>query len=297
MTGHDELEQALAVRLARRAPRPPAGLLDELLRAVEAMPQRRARPRFASINRLALAAAGALMVVAIIAALSMRGGLRPIDGTGAQTAEPTPTPAILNITLSVPIREKAIAEQAEQVFADRLRSLGIGTFSASIGDDIRFEFVPPPGVSRSDIDLVLHTRGDIEWLAWPTDRQPPDEGDPIPNDVHPLFEAAGQVTAVEVRAASGGQPAGVVITLAPRAAEAVATYTAGHVNEVMPLAMDGRILFAPIIAGPIESGQIFISTTADEGVSPQALAALLMSGPLPEDWTMDAGGSQPPPSP
>jgi hypothetical protein len=50
----------------------------------------------------------------------------------------------------------------------------------------------------------------------------------------------------------------------------------------MPVALDGRILTAPLIQGPIDGGSVLLQLLPDGPIEPAALAAILDSGPLPE---------------
>jgi hypothetical protein len=289
MNSRDDLEQRLPSYFDRRAVQPPHGLLDDLLRESEAMPQRRSRFAFASFGWWAVGAAVAAML--LIAVVSLKPWLPAVQvgpGAHASPSQSTP-PSVTTITVPIPVREKAIAERAATVFEDRLRALGLGNFTSAIGDEMTFSMTIPPSVNRADIDAVLHRVGEVEWLAWPDDLPPPSEGDPVPAGVLPLFDASDQIMSVSLHPGSvdtaAGEPPGVEVTFKPVASDALATYTASHLNRPMPLAMDGKILISPTIQGAISSGDLFISMVPDGPISPAALAAILESGPLPQGWT------------
>jgi hypothetical protein len=289
MTGRDDLEKRLADRLERRAPMPPQGLLEDLLLQTSELPQRRRGLAFASTGwwALGVAVAAALLIGAVALRTSL---LPPSTGPGSQaTPSASATPAETTIILPMPVREKAIAEQAEAVFQDRLRALGVGTFSGSIGDDIRFTLVIPETVDPADVELVLHTFGQVEWLAWPDALSYPAEGDVVPDGVLPLFDAANQIVSVQLITTQNAPPGpGVEVTFGPTAMEALAAYTSSHVGKPMPLAMDGTILTSPTIQGAITGGDLVISFASQGGsMSAAALAAILESGPLPTGWTVE----------
>ena len=288
MNSRDDLEQRLPTYFRRAAAVPPHGLLDELMRETEAVPQRRSRFAVAGLGWWAVGTAAIVLV--LIVAISLKGLPASPVGPGAQVRpSPSAPPSMTTITLPVPVREKAIAERAATVFADRLRALGVGTFTSAIGDQMTFSLTIPPGLDRADVDGVLHRVGEVEWLAWPDELPAPAEGDPVPAGVLPLFDASNQIVSVSLRAGSAdtavGEPPGVEITFGRAASEALATYTESHIGRPMPLAMDGKILVSPIIQGAISSGDLFISMVPDGPISPAALAAILKSGPLPEGWT------------
>jgi hypothetical protein len=204
---------------------------------------------------------------------------------------PSSSATASTIVLPVPVREKAIAEEAEAVFGNRLKALGIGNFTASIGDDMRFTFVMPPSVDPADVNAVLHTAGVVEWLAWPDGTPAPNVGDAVPDGVLPLFDMASEIRSVTVTSTpTNGRPAGVEVTLSPAATQALSTYTTMHVNEPLPLALDGQLVAVPIIMSPITAGDLFI-TTGGSGSEPgslsaAALGAILKSGPLPPAWSL-----------
>jgi len=284
MTDHDDLERALRAHLDRRAPSPPVGLLDGLLRQTAALPQRRVLT-FAGLAGWGAGLAAAAIL--LVAALALRSGLPgPSTPPGAHTSpSASAAESLTTITVPSPVHEKAIMLQAQDVMSARLRALGIGNFTAAAGDDLTFSFILPPSVDQADVDTVLNAPGDIEWLAW-SEAPWPVEGDAVREDVFPLFDASDQILSATVRPASGGSPEGVVVSLGPVAWEAIAAYTSAHVGEpALPLAMDGTVLTSPTIHAPITGGDIIITAGIDGPISTQALAAILSSGPLPAAWT------------
>jgi hypothetical protein len=290
MTGRDDLEGRLPGFLANRAPSPQPGLLEDLVRQTADVPQRRRGLMLASIGWLVVGAATALAV--LVAVVVFRSGLVQTPGVPGTHATPTATPeqAMTTISLPVPVQEKAIVEQAEAVFANRLKALGIGNFTASAGNDLRFTFLIPPSVDPADVEAVLHTAGRIEWLAWPNGAPTPNVGDRVPQGVLPLFDAASQITSVKLTTGhTSPQVPEVELTFGPVGTEALATYTGSHIGQPLPLALDGKILTAPIIQSPITEGDIIITAPSvpdASGLSAAALAAILKSGPVPSGWTM-----------
>ncbi len=295
MTGRDDLDPRLRGFLANRAPSPHPGLLESILRQTADVPQRRGGLKLASIVWSAVGAAAAVAVLA--GAVVIGNGLVRSPVAPGTDATPSATPALgmTTVSLPVPVQEKAIVEQAQMIFANRLKTLGIGNLAASAGSELRFTFLIPPSVDPADVDAVLHTAGRIEWLAWPDGAVIPNIGDPVPEGVLPLFDAAREITSVKLTTADSipQQPA-VELTFGPVGAEALATYTAAHLGQSLPLALDGRILTAPTIQGPLTGGEVFITfpSIPNPGeLSAAALAAILESGPVPSGWTMQASGS------
>lgn len=288
MNRRDDLQRLLPGYFHRRAAVPPEGLLDGLLAETAGLPQR--RRRFAVAGASGWAMVAGIAAVVLIVAVSLKTLLpAAFIGPGSPASPSAAAPeALTTFSVPVPVREKAIADRAATVFEDRLRALGVGNFSGSIGDEMQFSMTIPPSVDRADIETVLHRVGEVQWLAWPDDRPGPSEGDPVPEGVLPLFDASDQIESVALRAASGDQAPGVEIHFGSVASHALEIYTSSHVGRPMPLAMDGRILISPTIQSPIPSGELLITIPAKAApISPAALAAILESGPLPTGWTVD----------
>jgi hypothetical protein len=290
MTGHDGLEKRLPGYLNRRAPTPPAGLLDDVLRQAAALPQRGSGLAFTGFAWWGVGAAAA--AVLLVTALALRSALPGPSVPGGQ-ASPSSTAgqSMTTITVPSPDHDKAMMEQAATIMGERLRALGIGNFSAAAGDDLTFSFVLPPSVDPVDVSAVLSTPGVVEWLAW-SEAPWPVEGGPVREGVLPLFDASDQILSASVQPAGAAGPDSVLVTVGTLAADAIGTYTSEHVGEpAMPLAMDGVILLAPTIQVPIMGGEVVItfpSALQDAPISPRAFAAILASGPLPAGWTTSA---------
>jgi hypothetical protein len=206
-----------------------------------------------------------------------------VTGCGQQPTPPPTDLSMTTITIPAPGQDEAILERAEQVMAARLRALGITNFTATAGDDMTFMVAIPAAVDVADVEAVLNTRGDVQWLAW-SDEPWPSEGDPVREGVPPLFGSA-DIASGAVQPAGVGSPGGVLVRLDPAAHGALETYTRAHVAEpALPVAMDGTILLSPIINSPIESGELLIGFADDGPISPEALVAILASGPLPAEW-------------
>lgn len=234
----------------------------------------------ASVRRSFLLPAGssarAAAVLALIGALVSGCGQQPTPSGPPASAEES----ITTITIPGAVQDEALMERAEAVISERLRTLGIGTFSAAVGDRLTFTIAIPASVASGDVEAVLNARGDVQWLAWSAAPWA-SEGDPVREGVAPLFGRA-DIASTSVQSGIHGSPGGILVRLKPAASEALNTYSSLHVGQpALPLAMDGTILLSPIIQGPMASGEIVISFAEDAPISPEALAAILASGPLP----------------
>jgi hypothetical protein len=200
-------------------------------------------------------------------------------------ARPTPTPLLrsMTVTLTMPVADKAVISAAEDVFSERLRAIGITTFTVTTGAVMTFNLSVPATFDAAAVDAVLHRVGLVEFVPWPANSQPANPDEPVPAAFLPLFDAAGGVGTAEVTTDPSGMQ-GVDITLSAVASEAIATYTTQHVGGQLPLVLDGFVLTAPTINSPITDGVIRLTAPDPPPIPLLALAAMITSGPLPAAW-------------
>ena len=84
----------------------------------------------------------------------------------------------------------------------------------------------------------------------------------------------------------GGTPEGrsITIELKTPAAEQFGTYTADHIGEYFAIAVDGKVVLAPVINSEIPGGHIQVEAGTPGGFGVQEatnLVAVLEFGPLP----------------
>jgi preprotein translocase subunit SecD len=202
-------------------------------------------------------------------------------------ASPEPTAAVrtMTVTLRIPVADKAIIDAAGDVFAKRLKAIGITNFTVDTGDAMRFVMVVPLTFDPTLVDAVLRRHGVFEFVTWPADAPDPATGDPVPAGATPIFDAATEITSAEASTGTANQ-AILTIKLSPVGARELATYTTQHIGEVLALVLDGAVLAAPRVGSPITGGDLLISFPSAEPppFPPAALAAIMASGPLPDDW-------------
>lgn len=244
--------------------------------------------RSLAVHIAVIVAVVALLVV--VTAVSLRPGPgSPVPG-GQANSSPTATPRTTTIVLPVPVGEKAIAEEAATIFETRLQALGIGTFTSSIGNNMHFNIVLPPSVSAADVDAVLHTAGRLEFLAWSEGMQVVTVGETVPDGIPVLFDQSHITSVALTTANSTPRIPAVELHLDALATQALATYTATHISQPGPIALDGKVVASPIVQSAITDGDLmitFATGSAEPGtLSAAAMAAILQSGPLPEGWTV-----------
>ena len=201
-------------------------------------------------------------------------------------AEPSPTvpTRLMTVTIPIPVAGRASVDAADKVIAKRLKALGITKALVAITDDsMRYSMQVPLEIDDAVIDAFLHRVGLFQFVPWP-DGQTPAPGDPVPAGLQPLFDDPTEFLSAVARTDSQGQ-AGVDFTLGRVAREAIATYTTQHLGSTLPFALDGFVLTAPIINGPIADGALRLTGPDDEFPIPlAAMAAMIASGPLPAAW-------------
>jgi preprotein translocase subunit SecD len=110
----------------------------------------------------------------------------------------------------------------------------------------------------------------------------------------PLF-SGDQVASASIGSDGSGN-ATVDFTLRPEAARVFAEYTASHVGDSFAIALDGRVLTAPMIMSAIEGGEVQVGLAApDDGPDAiKELVAILEFGSLP--WPLREIGTEPVPT-
>ena len=192
----------------------------------------------------------------------------------------------MNVTLPVPVADKAVIDAAGAVFSARLKALGVTNFTMSVGDTMEFVLNVPLTFDGKLIDAVLKRPGVFEFVPWPADEPAPSGGGPVPAAATPLFDGAEGITSAGVVNDTPGVPA-LTIKLSAVASEALAAFTTQHIGEYLVLVLDGRVLAAPIVDSPITGGDLRITFPSAEPppIALTAIAAMMTSGPLPDAWT------------
>lgn len=204
---------------------------------------------------------------------------------GCQT-EPSPTARTRRMTVTIPIPEagRGVVDAADVVFAMRLKALGITqALVATTDDSMRYSMQVPMAIDGEVINAVLHRAGLFQFVPWPAGQEGPAPGDAVPVGLQPLFDDPTEFQSAAVITDSAGQP-GVDFTLGAVGREAIADYTTKHIGSTLPFVLDGLVLTAPIINGPIADGVIRLTGPDPPPVPLVAIVAMIASGPLPAAW-------------
>lgn len=209
-----------------------------------------------------------------------------IPASGCTVVNPEVVPLTVEPGIEITIRAanglvptKPDTERATDILGQRLRLIGVGNFSMSAGNDITVEV--PATIDIKKVRAAVTASGVVAFGALPADTTLPDVGSSLAVTA-PLWDGDQVEQASFGTDESGAQT--VSIVLRPIAAAAFAAYAAAHVNQAFVMTLDGKVVAAPVIRFPIPDGHIVL-TFGDPLLLPtDVLAAILMSGPLPEAW-------------
>ncbi|MBI5962112.1 MAG: protein translocase subunit SecD [Chloroflexi bacterium] len=149
-----------------------------------------------------------------------------------------------------------------------LEFVDMGTSPLAAGTTIKTDF----GVT-SDA-----TPTEVTPTAAPTDPAATPEAAPTETVYHTVMTGAGLQTASVTRSATGAYQ--ISFVLKGDATDLFAEYTTSHTQQYLAIVLDKQIVSAPIIEGPITSGQGVISGNFTQEEA-QTLAVQLRSGALP----------------
>jgi preprotein translocase subunit SecD len=181
---------------------------------------------------------------------------------------------------------KAEAVQMFDLIGQRLRAAGIGNFEMGAGDALTIRIPGPVDVAA--VRYLLGHPGVFEIVPLPPSvygtsvaagsKTVPVAGDAVDPSL-PLLIADKNLLHDQVKAESTTGSWDVLFSLDAEGTAELASFSAVHVNEYIAVVLDGKVVSAPSIFGPITggSGRISGDFTASDAM---LLAAVLRNGPL-----------------
>ena len=135
------------------------------------------------------------------------------------------------------------------------------------------------GTTRLDPGTVVKTDFGITSPTTPTDpaATPTDPAAPVETVYHTVMTGAGLDTASVTRNAAGAYE--ISFILKPDASDVFAEYTSTHINQVLAIVLDKRVVSAPTINNTITGQGVITGQFTQEEA--QTLAVQLRSGALP----------------
>ena len=283
----DDLERRLADAF-HRAPLPaaPATLADALVRVPDAPVVVRRRSRRSSLwGALGLAA-----VLALGSAIAVSIGQRGVAPSPSDAASVSPTgptgPAVLGVVLDlepsdgVPASADELAALVE-VVGRRMEAAGYGGVAVTLVGDTGVVVEIPSGATEGDIRALVTRTGRLDIV--PLGDQSADPGDVLDLGVNPPL-LGGDALASATAANDDAFGRVLQLTLERAAARTFAAYTEANVGKYVAIALDGRVISAPMILAAIPGGRVQIASDRIGGFEADELrdlVAILTSGPLP----------------
>ncbi len=228
-------------------------------------------------------------LLAVVAALLLLFGCQ---ASGPSSPTPSPVPPVdYTVRFAGPtLPSKTDTGRAIDILSARLRTLGVGTFSAAAGEAITFSIAA--SANGAAVKAALSTTGQVAFVPLPaadygtavgSGRLEAIAGQPLPSQETALF-GSDQIADARATADATGGPM-LSIQLVGEGARLFAAYSTAHVGEFFALLLDGRVIAAPLIKTAISDGAFNVTLPADSLPMPlDALAAILASGPLPDSW-------------
>jgi preprotein translocase subunit SecD len=181
---------------------------------------------------------------------------------------------------------KEITDDAVRILTARLELLGVSDPEISIGTCIEIG-VSQPSEDPAAVESAVLGTGDV--AIYPV---PPEQaatiligGEP-PTGIEPIVGPDDFVDAATATDADAGGPT-LTLTLSDAGGAALQTWTAAHVQQNLALVVDGLVIAMPVINEPITDGSIVLSFGSINGgppIPPDAIRAMVMTGPLPLEW-------------
>jgi preprotein translocase subunit SecD len=238
---------------------------------------------------IVIAAAVALMALDIVAVpLAQPSPSGPSDEAGAR----------LRVEYEVlPADDVAPGVDGITVVGDvvrrRLEAVGITDVSVEVVGPDRIAIVVPSIADGIVLRRVVAPTGRLDFV--PLGNEPAEAGQILDLRAMPPLFGGDQVASASLGSDQTGT-ATVDFTLRPEAATLFADYTGAHIGEYFAIALDGRVLIAPVILSAVEDGMVQISMPApnDDEASVKELVAILKFGSLP--WPLREVGTEPVPT-
>ena len=210
----------------------------------------------------------------------------PLPTGPASSADPRPRPGSGSRTRPIwPADHPANAVDLQAIgtiVRKRLDATGVTGYALDSAEGSQFTIDLPSGVDPDAIRKLVGVTGDL--VAVPNGDVAAEVGSQLdPGRSARLFDSAG-VAGASVRTGQSGNLV-LRIDLEPAAARDFGAWTAANIGAYMAIALDGIVVIAPVIQGPIPDGQIEISIadgppglTGDEA---RRIAAIIGAGPFP----------------
>jgi hypothetical protein len=299
-----ELETRLATAFRRAGlPAAPASLV-EALETVASAPVVSSRPGRGRSVWAPLAVAAVLVVAA---AVVIGGGQRGVAPLPSASPSPPPAPSVegsavpsdgdISGHLVVGYRAQPVGDLQlmsgdmnviATILEKRLALAGIDGVTVRVVGDDRLDVEIPALRDPEIVRATVGQTGHVDFVPLGTTSK--EAGDTIDPAEFPALFSGDQVDTAAVVETQPGGPGGtpegrsITINLKAPAAELFGQYTADHIGQYFAIAVDGKVVLAPVINSEIPGGNIQVEAGTPGGFGVEEatnLVAVLQFGPLP----------------
>jgi|GEM_PF-6517153 len=210
-----------------------------------------------------------MLVAGCGAARTVTGQASPIISARI-TLQPTP-----GVVMTKPDTDATVA-----VIERRLKDLGIGNFSIAAGDIITIDLAGLADLAPAR--LAAQRSGVVAFVPLDPNASLPPIGS-FPTVKMAALLAGNEIASAAVgKDQSGNQTLEIILT--PKGTEILGAWTPAHLAAPLLLLVDGQVVAAPTIVGPITAGRLTIGIPAGFPLPIAVVAAILDSGPLTAGW-------------
>lgn len=166
---------------------------------------------------------------------------------------------------------QAATESAARTIDARVARVGLANFAVRTRSDAVIEVDLPALADPGNVRELVAPTGNVAFVPIPEGMQV-DAGANVPAELAPLFGKDALLSVSLGTDALGGRAIDIVLN--PPAAAELADWSGHNVGRQLAIAMDGRILMAPVIQAPLENGEVQVSGGLDETAATRLVTIL-----------------------
>ncbi len=178
---------------------------------------------------------------------------------------------------------KEITDRAVEILGARLASLGVETSSIGVGACIDVTATTSSAEHDAAVRAAVSGTGSIALASLPIAGATTSIGGTPPDGAAPVLFGADFSSAEAAIERSTGAPT-LTLTFSDAGSATIASWSRQHRGEVAALVVDGVVVALPTINEPWTQGDVTLSMGETPPVPPEAIAAMVNSGPLPPEW-------------
>jgi preprotein translocase subunit SecD len=181
---------------------------------------------------------------------------------------------------------KEITDDAVRIITERLQLLGVPDAEVTAGAACIAVAVALTSQDADAVQAAVLGTGDVSLVPVAPDLAPSIQpGGAPPDGAEPLIGPDDFTDASTAEDSPGPGPT-LTLMLSDAGGAALGSWTTTHVRESLALVVDGVVIAVPIVNEPITGGSVVIAFPAGDQprVPPDAIRAMVVTGPLPPEW-------------